>query len=166
MRDASENFSMLLGAFFMDKPVPRNVQNWFLDGALKAIRRSDSLETGLGIKGAGRCSLQRAFMLRVRDENLIDALEHVSLDASLSTWARCLRLAPLTVRFRTDVWPRYKYADQPPDDWPSYQKSLWRAAKTDLPLPKSPDALRAVVVKAGGYRRNSEASILRRITNP
>lgn len=160
MLDPAENLAELLGAFFVDRPVPHHVRAWFLDGVLRAIRRGESIEAGLGIKGAGRRSVQRLFMQRVRDECLCTALGEVSLDADLSPWGRCTRLAPLVTRFQAETWPRYKYAELPPPGWPGYQKSLWRAAKTDLELPCSPHALRKILIRLGGYSRNSAGAIL------
>ncbi len=150
----------MLAALLLDRPMSIEARSWFLDGCLRALRRGESIDSGLGLAAAGRRNLQLRFMERLRDRHLCQALELVGLAGDAITWTRCVRLAPLVVQFMRHDWPKSKRLDRPPPEWPGYKRSLWRAASTGVDLPRSPHALRAAVLRTMGYSRNDASHII------
>jgi hypothetical protein len=166
MNDPADHLAELLAAFLMDRPVPSNVRGWFLDGTLRALRRGEALELGLGLSGVGRRNLQWRYMERLRDRYLCEALALVSLDPQLTTWHRSLRLAPLVDKFVAFDWPRSKRLSVPPTDWPGYKVALWHAARTGRDLPLSPHALKACAARKVGYSRNGSSHVIEQQITP
>lgn len=139
--DADDLLGSLLDDLMHGRPLNPLTRHWLLKGILRAIRRGESLDTALMLNGAGKSTLQNRLLMIRRNEHLAAAVAAVSLDANVSTWERCCRLAPEVVRFVRQVWPTAKKRPTPPDDWPTFKKCLWDAACTDLPLPATPGGL-------------------------
>lgn len=141
----SSNPDDLLGELLADlmhgRPLNPLTRHWLLKGVLRAIRRGESLDTALMLNGAGKATLQNRLLMIRRNEHLAAAVAAVSLDADVSTWERCCRLAPEVVFFVNDIWPKAKKRLAPADDWPTFKKRLWDAACTDMPLPATPGGL-------------------------
>jgi len=131
----------LLYELMHDMSLSTLVRHWLLKGILRAIRRGESLDVALGLAGAGKFTLQNRLLMIRRNEHLAAAVAAVSLDADVSTWERCCRLAPEVERFVSHTWPTAKKRATAPDDWPTFKKRLWDAACTDLPLPETPGGL-------------------------
>ena len=128
---------------------------WFLNGTLRALRRDESLDTALGLRGPGRRTLQGRLRLQVRNGHLRAAVQAVAVDPELSDWQRACRLAPLVRRFMADVWPRSRTLDAPLADWPDWKAHVWHAARCDIALPTSARALYEAVTKAPAYSQHS-----------
>jgi hypothetical protein len=120
-------------------------------GIVALVRRGDSLDAALGLSAAGRRSMQTRLLHMRRDEQLMQAVATVSPDPSLSTWARCLELAPLLRTFVEREWPAVRTQADPRADWPAWKAHLFRARQQDLALPRSPRGLYDVVQRAQGY---------------
>lgn len=138
------------------------LRHWLQQGILRAIRRGESLDTALGLSGAGRRSLQRRLLLVQRDEQLVLALGAVTVDPRLSDWDRCRRLAPLVRDFMRE-WPRLRRLLEPPADGPEWRSALFRAAQCGQALPLTPGGLLAVLKRYRGYSLNdSKVTMLAR----
>ena len=150
----------LLVAFLCAKPPSEAARNWFLDGALRAIREDKPLDYFLGLSCAGKPRLKRRMMMIKRDAYLVAALQDVALDSQIKAWERCQRLAPIVKTFQRITWGQAQRLSDPPLDWPTHKRHLWHAMRTGIPLPESPHALRAILVQAGGYSHNNKGATL------
>lgn len=151
----------LFAATFYKRPLGPLTRWWLQKGILRAIRRNESLDEALSLKGSGRDTLQRRLLMMRRNQHLAEAIGATALDEQVSEWQRCLRLAPEVKRFMRMTWPKTMRLSAPPDDWPSFKKCLWHAACSDLSLPQSADGLRRVLEQSKGYScKNSGATLL------
>lgn len=116
-----------------------------------SVRRGEPIDTTLGLAAAGRRTMQTRLLHMRRDEQLMQAVATVLPDPALSTWARCMELAPLLRAFVDREWPAVRTQANPRDDWPAWKAHLFRAMQQDLALPRSPRGLYDVVQRAQGY---------------
>lgn len=151
--DPGDLLGELFASIFFHRPLNTFARWWLEKGILRAIRSGDRLDVALGLCAAGQDGLQRRLLMRQRNQHLAEALDGVAIDDQISSWQRCLRLAPEVRRFMR-TWPTTKKLSAPPADWPTYKKCLWRAACTDLALPESAHGLRRAVEQITGYSRN------------
>ena len=140
-------------------PVNAASREWMVAGILRAIRRSESLDSVLQLSGPGREPLQRRLLRARRDLHLLQALESVSLDPAVTSWAKCVRLAAEIRRFDA-TWQRNKRRKTAPTEWPAFKRHLWDAAATDIPLPTSAHALRWILVTNQRTPHNKRGSTL------
>ncbi len=126
-------------------------REWLVLGFLRSVRDGIPLDAALGLCGGGSRTLRRRLLTEQRDVQLARALVLVALDAEVSVWERCKRLAPLAQRFCADVWPRASRLAAPPSDWPEWKQALFNAARTGLELPASAKGMQAAWKRVGGY---------------
>ena len=152
----------LLAALSRDEPLQPQCRRWLRDG-LAALVRGDaaSLDAALGLqRPSGQAAkLGRRLRLAVRDAHLAEAVAAVALDAELSEWSRCLRLAVEVERFQR-TWQSTRRLQAPRCDWPTVRRCLWAAAMLDLPLPSSAHALYRALARTRAYSRNTAAQKL------
>jgi hypothetical protein len=133
---------------------------WLADGIARAVRRGDRLDASLGLAAPGQDSMQRKLLAILRNGFLVDAISSVAIDARISEWSRCKRLAPLLRHFVADVWPRVRMLSGPPCDWPTWKRSTFYAAQTDLDLPTSVRGLHDIVKSTRLYSSHRRAATL------
>jgi len=151
----------LLGELFADlfyKRTHSALTRWWLKkGILNAIRMNVSLDKGLSLAGDG---LQQRLLKIRRNRYLADAIRATALDESVSDWQRCLRLVPEIKRFMR-TWPVTRKLSEPPADWSTVRRCLWRAASTKISLPESADSLYRVLAQMPRHPcKNSGAKLL------
>ena len=151
----------LFAAIFYKRPLGPLTRWWLQKGILRAIRRNESLDEALSLKGSGRDTLQRRLLMMRRNQHLAEAIGATAFDEQVSDWQRCLRLAPEVQQFMSTTWPKTMRLSAPLDDWPSFKKCLWHAACSDLSLPESAHGLKRVLEQSRGYScKNTGATLL------
>ena len=158
--DADDLLGALLGDLMCDRPLSALVSHWLQKGILRAIRRGESLDVALLLTGVGKSSLSTRLLMIRRNEHLAAAVASVSLDANVSVWERCSRLAPEVSRFVRYDWPTVKKRPAPPDDWPTFKKRLWDAACTDMALPETACGLLNSLKRNAVYSRSGQGAKL------
>ena len=158
--DADDLLGSLLGDLIHGRPLNALSSHWLQKGILRAIRRGESLDTALLLIGAGKSTLQNRLLMVRRNAHLADAVESISLDANASTWERCCRLVPEVDRFVRYTWPTAKKRPAPPDDWPTFKKSLWNASCTDIGLPATACGLLNAFKQNTLYSRSKQGAKL------
>lgn len=139
--DGADVIGNLLAHLVESHPIDPLTSEAIVIAILRAVRRGESLYEAFGLSAAGRRSLQRRLLTLQRDRHLIEAVSACALDESLSTWMRCKRLAPLIRQFVRAEWPRVRRLAQPLSDWPEWKHALFLAARSDIPLPQTPERL-------------------------
>jgi len=140
-------------------PILPPIRDWAMAGIRSAVQSGNSLDETLGLKGAGKRSLAATLDTQNRDRSLLAALQHVAvLDANVSDWERCLRLAKLIKSFSKIDWPKGCRDAAPAADWPQWKKHLFAAAQSahgsgpkDCKLPSSATRLYQIVQGNTGY---------------
>lgn len=108
--------------------------NWLWQGVEAYIRNDTPLGESLGLSGKLGRSPRYAYLRRLRDEALREALDILGGNYS--------RLATEIANFETRVPAWVRHATTPPDDWPQERKAIHRANATGLQLPTSRKGLR------------------------
>lgn len=156
-------------------PVLPSIREWAIAGIRSAVQSGDSLDETLGFKGAGKRSLAATLDAQNRDRSLLAALQHVAeLDADVSDWERCLRLARLIKSFAQIDWPKACRDAAPAADWPQWKKHLFAAAHSahgsspkDCKLPSSATRLYQIVQGNTAYSlKGGAATVLASYRKP
>lgn len=154
LTDPDELLGNLFASTFRGTKLDAFTRGWLQRGILSALRKDIPLDRALGLARTGHSSLQSRYLMTRRNHHLIEALEAVALDSTVTEWQRCTRLAPEVRKFMQQTWPHYKRLANPPDAWPAFKKHLWHAAATDHQLPDTASGLRRVLLSNGGFSRN------------
>jgi hypothetical protein len=158
--DGVELIGNLLAHLNGERPLDARSVDALRHGIVASVRRGESLDVSLGLVASGQRTMQTRLLHLKRDEQLRQALAAVSLDASLSTWARCLRLAPLVRTFIDCEWPHVRRLAEPLADWPQWKVHVFRAMQADIALPRSPTGLHYVAQKAASCFSNEPGARL------
>lgn len=154
----------LLGAMLDDmwsgRPVNPLSRWWFERGVLRSIRRGESLDSSLGLSGAGLSCLQARLLLIQRNGYLAAAADSVALDSAVTQWQRCVRLADEAAKFMVHTWPITKRLSAPPEEWHTFKKHLWHAACTDLDIPTSARGIRYALQQNAQFSLNGSGAKL------
>ena len=126
-------------------------REWLAMGTLRALRRNESLDRSLGLSARGADSLQRRVLRAQRDLHLKAAVDAVALLPDVNLWDRCKRLAPLLDDFAATTWPAARRRLDPPEEWPAWKRSAFRAMQTDIKLPTTAERLYRVTSAIGAY---------------
>jgi hypothetical protein len=161
--DPTDLLGQTFDALFHHRKLNSACRRWLLRGILSAVRRQENLDVALGLAAPGQDTPTRKLLLARRNQHLVAALDAVAFDPEVSTWQRCLRLAPEAQRFMRDTWPRSMRWNTPPDEWPDFKKHLWHAMRCDCSMPETAHGLRGAVMQNTRFQNNDHgAKILAR----
>lgn len=155
--DALATVAALLDHCETGAPMPESARRHLAHAIRHAASTGERLDTALGLSAAGRRSMQRRVATWQRNRFLAAAVAATAVTETASTWQRCERLAPLATAFAASrEYRATRYAPGPREDWPAWQRFVWLALSTDVPLPSSPRQLYDIVQRAGPYSSHSD----------
>lgn len=138
MRDPVELLLLLTDSLAIGKAPDPEAAEWFVAGVRRAVARAERLDHTLGLSRSGKRALQTSEAMMTRNVHLVRAAQGVVLDPRASAWDRALRLSEEIEAFVEKTWPAARRLTEPPRDWAPWQVHLFRAACTDLDMPRSP----------------------------
>lgn len=149
----------LLDSLFHSQPITPDVKEWLVTSFLHYLHHGGEypLDRFLGLAPieAGQSSLSTRLGLLKRDLHLIDALQQIGLNESVSRWGRCQRLALENSKFESRTWKLYRHLKDPPASWPEWQQSLFLAYKTGVTVPRTENGLYDILKRVGGVSFNA-----------
>jgi hypothetical protein len=162
-RDPASVVGDLFAHLAVGSALPAESRELLVIAILRAIRKGESIDTAIGLSGAGVRKLRTQLLMLQRDRALVAALAAVALDQDVSDWDRCCRLALELRRFVAVARPMSGRLSAPLADWPEWKKASFVAMKTGLDLPTSARGLSDVAKRMGEYSsRESGANLLAR----
>lgn len=138
------------------KPLPVPTADALIVAILECARHGTSLDSSLGLSGAGIRSLQSRVRRLQRNHHLQQAARGVAIDEALSDWQRCARLADCIKRFKSTEWPRVRGLQLTPSEWPEWKLHVLRAMQTHLPVPETAEGLRKALTETPLYSVGEE----------
>lgn len=139
----------LLECLFHGHSIPPDVREWLIKALVHYLRHggSEPLDRFLGLApiNPGERSLSTRLSLLKRDLHLVNALEKIALDDTVSDWERCLRLEREISVFEAHGWKLYKHCIFPPEFWPGWKKELFSAFQSSARVPRTARRLNDVL---------------------
>jgi len=124
--------------------LPDDLARWLGDGLQHWLASGGrgSLDTFLGLRGAGVRTVETHDRVRRRDAALAHALEFAHDGQPRAASWRAKRLADAIERFEARTWPRVRDCDRPPERLSRLERNLFEArAANGQPLPQTPQYL-------------------------
>ena len=134
-----------------------STREWLIRGILAYVRgESKSLDAALGLSTAGKRNIRTIILLNTRNRYLLESLDSIAIDDSVSTWERCQRLAQQVGRL-IPVWnARRGYRHGPDASFSTWQRSLFKAWQTGIDIPGTPEGLLRITKTNPRYSISSD----------
>lgn len=142
----------LLESLFTGQPLAPDVREWMLKAFTHYLRHGGAAPLdrflGIGPINAGERSLSTRLSMLKRDLQLLEALEKISLDDSVTDWGRCVRLEKEIPNFEANAWKLHRHRRYPPEHWSEWQHALFAAYQAGLRMPRTARGLYEIMKQA------------------
>lgn len=131
----------LLDSLITGETMSEDVRHWLIKAFVHYLRHggAEPLDRFLGLApiNAGERSLSTRLALLKRDLHLVQSLDKIALDTTVSDWERCLRLEREIPSFEAHAWKLHKHCVFPPASWPEWKKELFCAFQSSSRMPRT-----------------------------